>query len=58
MEIEYIAKSESNFTPAFVDHPLLTDRHFNGHSLINIISVPKKVINLYISYTLGPRLGS
>ena len=30
---------------------------FNGHCLIkNNISIPKKVINLYISYTLGPQL--
>ena len=54
----YIAKSESNSTPVFVDHPLLTDRNFNGHSLINIISIPKEVINLYISCTLGRQLGS
>ena len=31
--------------------------NFNGYSLIkNNISIPKKVINLYISYTLGPQL--
>ena len=30
--------------------------NFNGHCLINNIYIPKKVINLYISYTLGPRL--
>ena len=31
--------------------------NFNGHCLIkNKISIPKKVINLYISYTLGPQL--
>ena len=31
--------------------------NFNGHCLIkNNISIPKKVINLYISYTLGPQL--
>ena len=29
----------------------------NGHYLIkNKICIPKKVINLYISYTLGPQL--
>ena len=55
---EYIAKSESNSSPAFVDHPLLRDRNFNRHSLINIISIPKEVINLYISCTLGRQLGS
>ena len=31
--------------------------NFNGHCLIkNDISIPKKVINLYISYTLNPQL--
>ena len=31
--------------------------NFNGHCLIkNNISIPKKVINLYISYTLNPQL--
>ena len=31
--------------------------NFNGHCLIkNDISIPKKAINLYISYTLGPQL--
>ena len=52
--IENIIKSGSNFAPTFVDyHSFL---NFNGHCLINNISVPKKVINLYISYTLGPHL--
>ena len=38
------------------DHSL-PDINFNEHCLIkNNISVPKKVINLYISYTLGPQL--
>ena len=33
--------------------------NFNGQFLIkNNISIPKKVINLYISYTLGPQLRS
>ena len=31
--------------------------NFNGHCLIKSnISIPKKVINLQISYTLGPQL--
>ena len=30
--------------------------NFNGHFLINTISIPKKVINVYISYTLNPQL--
>ena len=52
--IENTTKSESNFAPTFVDHYVLPDINFNGHCLIkNNISIPKKVINLYISCTLG-----
>ena len=47
--IENITKSDSNFAPTFVDHHLLPDINFNGNCLINIISIPKKGINLYIS---------
>ena len=55
--IENITKSSSNFAPTFVDHHVLPDTNFNGHCLIkNKISIPKKVINLYISYTLGLQL--
>ena len=55
--MENITKSEGNFTPTFVDHHLLPDMNFNGHCLIrNNISIPNKVIHLYISYTLGPQL--
>ena len=55
--IENITKSDSNFAPTFVDHHLLQEKNFNGHFLIkNNISIPKKVINLYISYTLGPQI--
>ena len=55
--MENITKSESNFAPTFVDHHLLPDINFNGHCLIKKnISIPKKVVNLYISYTLGPQL--
>ena len=55
--IENITKSYSNFALTFVDHHLLPDMNFNGHCLIkNNISIPKKVINLYISYTLRPKL--
>ena len=55
--IENITKSDSNFAPTFVDHHVLPDINSNGHCLIkNNISVPKKVINLYISYTLGNQL--
>ena len=50
--IENITKSDSNFAPTFLDHHVLPDINFNGHCLINNhISIPKNVINLYISYT-------
>ena len=52
-----ITKSGSNFAPTFVDHHVLTDINFNRHCLVkNNIFIPKKVINLYISYILGPQL--
>ena len=48
-----ITKSDSNFAPTFVDDHLLPDTNLNGHCLINNnISIPKRVINLYISYIL------
>ena len=54
--IENITKSDSNFAPTSVDHRLLPDINLNGHCLINNIPISKKVINLYISYTLSPWL--
>ena len=55
--IENITKSESNFAPTFVDHHIIPDINFNGHCLIkNNICIPKKVINLCISYTLDSQL--
>ena len=55
--IENITKSDSNFPPTFVDHNLLRDGNFNGYCLIKSnISIPKKVINLYVSYALRPQL--
>ena len=55
--IENITKSDSNFGPTFVDHHILPDINFSGCCLIkSIISIPKKVINLYICYTLGSQL--
>ena len=54
--IENITKSDSNFAPIFVDHHLLPNINFHGHCLIkNNISIPKKIINLYISYTPNPQ---
>ena len=54
--IESITKSDSSFAPTFVDCQLLPDMNFNEHCLIKNIPTPKKIINLYISYTLGPQL--
>ena len=57
--IETMTKSDSNFAPTFVDHHLLPDINFNEPCLIkNIISIPKKVINLYISCILCPPLSN
>ena len=57
--IENLTKSDSNFAPTFVDPHLLPDMSFNGLCLTkNNISIPKKVINLYISCTLDPQLRS
>ena len=55
--IENITKSHSNFAPTFVDHHSSPNINFNGHCLMeNNISVPKNVISLYISNTLGVQL--
>ena len=54
--IENITKSSSKFAPAFVNYHVLPGIHFNGHCLINNNYIPKKVINIYISYTLNPQL--
>ena len=55
--IENITKSDCNFAPTFVYHHSLPEINFNRHCLIkNNISILKKVINLYISFTLGSRI--
>ena len=54
--IENITRSGSNFAPNFVNRHLLPDINFNRHTLIKSIFIHKKVMNLYISYTLGPQL--
>ena len=55
--IENITKSDSLFAPTFVNHYILPDVKFNGHSLKNNnLSIPKKVVYLYISYILNPWL--
>ena len=41
--IQDITRSDSNFTPTFVDQHLLADTSFNGHCLTkNNISIIKK----------------
>ena len=50
---ENITKSENIFAPTFVNNHVSPDIDFNGHCLINNISVPKKVINIYNFYTLN-----
>ena len=55
--IENITKLDTSFAPTFVDHHLLPDMNLNGHCLIKSnISIPKKIINIYISYLLGCQL--
>ena len=50
--IENITKSDSSFSPTFVDHHLLPDINFKGHCLINtIISIPKRRKSIYLLHT-------
>ena len=56
--IEKITKSDINFARILVDHHVLTDINFNTHSLINSIYIPKKVINIYVPYTINPWLSN
>ena len=51
--IENTTKSNINFTPNVVDQHVLPGINFNGHCLIKKnISIPRKIMNIYISYTL------
>ena len=50
--IENKTTSANNFAPTFIDTCPLSNVNFNGHCLINKIPDYRKVINLYISYTL------
>ena len=50
---ENITKSENLFAPIFVNNHISPEIDFNGHCLINNISIPKKVINIYNFYTLN-----
>ena len=52
-DIESITKSDNNL--AFADHHGSPDINFNGHCLIYNTHIPKKVINIYISYMHGSR---
>ena len=45
--IENMIKSGSNFASTFFYHYVFPDINFNGHCLINNISISKKVINNY-----------
>ena len=55
--LENITKWDRNFAQTFIDHHLLPDISFNGDCLIrNNISIPKRVMSLYISYTLRSQL--
>ena len=48
--VENLTKSNSLFAPTFANHYILPDVNFNENSLINNISFPKKIINIYIYY--------
>ena len=54
--IEKITKLKINFARTFIGHHVLPDINFSGHCLINDIYIPKKVMNIYIPYTLNPWL--
>ena len=55
--IEDINKSSNFLVPNFSSHCILLDLAFNGQYLINNnISIPKQVIDLYISIILNPGL--
>ena len=56
-DIENTTKSDISFAPTFLDHRLSTGINFDGYCFIKrYIFISKKVINLYISYTLSPQL--
>ena len=55
--IENVTKLSIIFVPSFVNHCLIPDEIFNGNCLINnFISIPKKVMNIHISYILNQYL--
>ena len=53
MSEENIELTDWPFAPHSVDHHAYSDMNLNRHCLINNnVSIPKNVINLYISYIL------
>ena len=46
-----LAKSDNYIAPTLADHNLWPNINFDGHCLINNISIHKKVLNLYIFLT-------
>ena len=52
-----LTASDNTFVPTLINYCILPDLKFNGHCLINDnIFIPRKKINLYVSYTLDPCL--
>ena len=54
--LKNITNSDSNFAPTFINHHVSPDVNFNGYCLMHNIYIPRKVINIYIFYTLNPWL--
>ena len=55
--IKNIIKSDSNFALTFNYHHLLSDMNFNEQfNKKNGIYIPRKLVNLHISYTLVLKL--
>ena len=46
--IENLTTSDNSFDPALINYYPLPDAKFNGHCLINNISICQKVISIYI----------
>ena len=47
---ENVTTSDNSFDPTLINYYPLPDAKFNEHCLVNNISVPLKVTNIYISY--------
>ena len=46
--IENVTTSDNSFDPTLINYYPLPDAKFNGHCLINNISICQKVISIYI----------